>query len=195
MTNSERNKRALIVLAVVALPTLAWVFLSGDEVSIVRPSTESIPAAEKRLARFRQLAATVPGKESALAFVEKELAEREKGLIQAETAAQAQAQLLQIVRKLARAQDNPIDLKLTETGQVKAFGKDYGEVAIAVTFEAGIEQLINFMAAITAQKELIGTTDIRIGAANPKQKTMPVRITLSGLVRKELVPDKKGSAF
>ena len=82
-----------------------------------------------------------------------------------------------------------------ERGATMLFGEQYGEVFVAVNFESGIEQLINFLAAITAQKELIGTSEIHIGQANPKQKTMPVRILLSGLVRKELIPDKKGTSF
>lgn len=196
MSNADRNRRALILLGVVAVPTLAWYFLSSEDApATVAPSVDSIPAAEKRLLRLKQMAAAVPGKEQAFAAVKAELDAREKGLIQADTAAQAQAQLLQIVRKLARAQATPIELRNTEIGQVRAFGDSYGEVAVSVNFEAGIEQLINFLADLTAQKELIGTTDLRIGTAHPKLKTMPVRLTISGLVRKELIPDKKGAGL
>jgi hypothetical protein len=196
MTVTERDKRALVLLAVVATIILGWYFLSEDEdTQVVAASTESIPAAEKRLHRLRQQAASVPGKEQVLATVSAELAAREKGLIQADTAAQAQAQLLQIIRRVARGQSTPIDLRNTEIGQVRPFGDKYGEVLVAVNFEAGIEQLITFLADLTSQKELIGTTDLRIGQANPKQKTMPVRITISALVRKELIPEKKGSAL
>jgi hypothetical protein len=196
MTVTERDKRALALLAVVAVLVFGWYFLSEDDrTRVVAASTESIPAAEKRLQRLRQQAASVPGKEQVLATVGAELAVREKGLIQAETAAQAQAQLLQIIRRVARGQSTPIDLRNTEIGQVKPFGDKYGEVLVAVNFEAGIEQLVTFLADLTAQKELIGTSDLRIGTANPKQKTMPVRITISALVRRELIPEKKGSAL
>jgi hypothetical protein len=193
---TERDKRVLLIGVPVIALILIWNAFSGDDAAkpVVAP-VDNIPAAEKRLARLKQLAAAVPGKEQALAVVQAELAQREKGLIQAETAAQAQAQLLQTVRKIARELPNPLDLRNTEMGQVKKFGDDYGEVFVAVNFESGIEQLVNFLAAITAQKELIGTSEIRIGTANPKQKTMPVRITLSGLVRKELIPDRKGASF
>jgi hypothetical protein len=51
--------------------------------------------------------------------------------------------------------------------------------------------LINLLSDITSQKEMIGISDMRIGGAAPKEKTMPVRLTISGLVRRELVPDKK----
>ena len=193
---NERNRRALILLAVVAVPILLWYFLSDDDTpNVVTASIDTIPAAEKRLARLRQLAASVPGKQVIFNQVAAELATREKGLVQAGTAAQAQAQLLQIVMKIARSQPNPIAIRNTEMGQVKAFDDFYGEVAVAVNFESGIEQLINFLADLTTQKELIGTTDLRIGSANPKQKTMPVRITVSGLVRRDLIPDRRAGAL
>lgn len=193
---TDRDKRILLI----GLPVIALILYFGLESDDVAPTTvaasvDSIPAAEKRLTRLKQLAATVPGKEQALAGVQGELAEREKGLIQADTPAQAQAVLLQIVRKVARELPEPIEPRNTEIGQVKAYGDDYGEVFVAVNFEAGIEQLINFLSAITAQKELIGTSDMRIGQANPKLKKMPVRITLSGLVRKELMPAKRGASL
>ena len=40
--------------------------------------------------------------------------------------------------------------------------------------------------------EIIATDEIRCGAANPKSKSMPVRLTVSGLVPRRLVPEKKG---
>lgn len=195
MKLAARDKRALAILAVAAVAIGIWYFLPEDGKQVVAVSTSSIPATEKRLQRLKEQAATVPGKEQVLATVTGELRVREKGLIQADTAAQAQAQLLQIVRRIARAQATPIELRNAEIGQVKPFADQYGEVAVAVNFEAGIEQLITFLADVTAQKELIGTSELRIGSANPKQKTMPVRMTLTALVRRELVPDKKGSAF
>jgi hypothetical protein len=193
---TERERRALILLVPVSLLIIGYWWSNREKNTEVSAAPiTSIPAAERRLRTVRQLAATVPGKEQVLQQVQGELSNREKNLIQAETAAQAQAQLLQILRKLARAPQTNIDLRNTEIGQVKAYAADYGEVAVAVNFDAGIEQLANFLSDLTAQKEMIGTTDLRIGAANPKQKTMPVRLTVSALVKKELIPDKKGSAF
>ena len=135
----------------------------------------------------------MPGKQDLLDQVSLELQEREKGLIQADTAAQAQAQLLQILRKIAKSQTPPIDLRNTEIGTMKPFGDKYGEVTVALNFESRIDQLINLLSDLTAQKEIIGVNDMRIGGANPKEKTMPVRLSISGLVRRELIPDKKGA--
>jgi hypothetical protein len=193
MTLTQRDKRFLMLLGII-VPIMLWYYFSVDDKTIkVVSATMDIPTAEKRLIRLRQLAASVPAKELILARTTTELNEREQGLIQAETAAQAQAQLLQILRKLARAQSPAIDLRNTEMGQVTSFGDRYGEVAVAANFDCGIEQLLQLLADLTAQKEAIGTTELRVGSANPKQKTIPVRLTVSGLVRRELVPDKKGT--
>ena len=195
MTVSERDKRALIGLGIAAAFIIGFSVFSGESVSTqVVAAVDNIPAAENRLVRLRQISAAVPGKENILKQARAELSQRESGLIQAETGAQAQAQLLQILRKIARAQTPPVDLRNTEMGQMKTFGSDYGEVAVSANFECGIEQLLNLLADLTAQKEAIGTSELRIGSANPKQKTMPVRLTITGLVRRELVPDRKGTA-
>jgi hypothetical protein len=54
--------------------------------------------------------------------------------------------------------------------------------------------LVNFLAALSAQPELTATEEIRFGTSHPKQKTMPIRLTLSGLVARRLVPARKGLA-
>lgn len=193
---NERDRRALMLGGVVVLLMVAyWWANRTPDASAGAAAINSIPAAERRLQRVQQLSATVPGKEQVLQQVRNELAAREKNLLQADTAAQAQAQLLQIIRKVAKAPSTNIEIRNTEIGQIKAYGADYGEVAIAVNFDARIEQIVNFLSDLTSQKEMIGTTDIRVGAANPKLKTMPVRVTISGLVKKELIPDKKGASF
>lgn len=196
MNLSDRNRRALTIgVVAIVLMTGYWWFTREETPAVVSASIDSIPAAEKRLSQLKQIAGIVPGKELALAQVNAEMASRERNLIQADTAAQAQAQLLQIVRRVAKAPATSIDLRNTEIGSVKVYGTSYGEVAVSVNFEARIEQLVNLLADLTAQKELIGTSDMRLGAANPKLKTMPVRLTISGLVRRDLVPEKKGTGF
>jgi hypothetical protein len=65
-------------------------------------------------------------------------------------------------------------------------------VAVSVSFDCRVEQLVNLLADITAQKELIATSEIRIGNAHPKEKVMPVRLTVSGVVPRKLIPDRKG---
>jgi hypothetical protein len=193
MKLTDRDKRALILCGVVSALVIGWWATSGDDVAApVVPIVDNIPAAEQRLARLRQMAGSVPGKQQVLQQVTDELKAREKGLIQADTAPQAQEQLVQILRKIGRAQSPAIDMRNSEIGPVKPYGEKYAEVLVSVNFETRIEQLVNLLSDLTAQKEIIGVSDLRIASANPKEKTMPVRLTVSGLVRRELLPEKKG---
>lgn len=194
MTLTARDKRALILCGVVSTILIGWWTTSSDSVpATVAPIVDNIPAAEQRLARLRQLAASVPGRQQVLDQATDELKAREKGLIQADTAPQAQEQLLQILRKLGRNQNTQINMRNSEIGPVKPYGENYAEVSISLNFEARIEQLVNLLSDLTAEKEIIGVTDLRIAAANPKEKTMPVRLTVAALVRRELLPEKKGA--
>jgi hypothetical protein len=153
---------------------------------------ESIPVAEKRLERLRRVAASVAGKEAELKQVRAELAKREKGIVTPETAAQAQANLLEIVRVLG--QKEGIDMRGAEELKTRRLGKDYGEVAVTVTFTCAIEQLVNFLAALANEPQLLATDEIRVSSGDAKKKTVQVRLALSGVVPRKLVPEKKGMA-
>ncbi len=191
---SERDRRALMLLAgaLVVIGAIYWFTSPPSTTAPVAATTESVDRLEQRLAKMRQAAATVPAKEQILKQVNGELAQREKGLIQADTAAQAEARLVQILREVAKNQQPPIDIRQIEQGPVKPYGDAYGAISVSITMDCRTDQLTNFMAFLTAQPELIATEEMRIGAANPKVKTMPVRLTVAGLVAKKLVPQKKG---
>ena len=97
---------------------------------------------------------------------------------------------MQVIRTLGKTED--IDARGGEFGPVKPLGDDYGEVSVSVAFECGIDQLVNFLAALTSENSLLATSEVRITAANPKQKTLTVRLALSGVVPRKLVPEQKG---
>jgi hypothetical protein len=153
---------------------------------------DSVPLAEKRLAKLRETVATVPGKEKIANQAAAQLATREKGMILADTAAQAQAQLLEIIRRVGK--DDGIDVRGAEEMKVRPLADDYGEVVVAVSFTCRIDQFVNFMADLANRPELLATSDIRVATSNPKEKTVSVRLGLSGVVPRKLVPAKKGPA-
>ena len=194
MTMSDRDKRALIALAVLGLLLMVrvlWVRSSSSD--NVAPA-DSIPLAEKRLGRLMRLAAAVPAREAALRDAQADLTRRERGLLQAETAAQAQSQLVQIVRKIARSQTPPVEIRGQEMGPIRPYGDAYGEAVVSLAVECGIDQLVNIMAQLTAIPDLVSTDELRFTAAQAKEKTVPARITVSALVPKKLVPAKKESS-
>jgi hypothetical protein len=195
MSLSERDARALKLLG--GALALAAVFYFWPEGGAADPvvAANSTEMLEKRLTKSRELLLQVPDKQAALKQAQADLAVREKGLLVADTAAQAQAQLFQVLRRVGRAQGPPIEIRANEIGQARPFGDDYGEVSVSVSFEAGIEQLVNLLADLGAQPELLATSEIRIGQANGAQKLIPVRLTVSGIVPRKLIPEKKGLSF
>lgn len=199
MKLTSRDKRALVLLAAAVLLVVIYVSSSSSTSvpAVVAPAAKAttIPAAELELKKMRQSVARVPGKEEVLKQAKAELAAREKGLIDTDTANQAQEQVLQIVRKIAAAQAPPVEIRSVEMGQIRPFGDAYGEVTIAVNFEARFEQIVQMMADLSGRPELVAMGELRMVAANPKQKTVNVRMGISGIVPKRLVPDKRAGVL
>jgi len=193
MTTGTLDRKTLLLLlvaAVLLIAVLRYRVWGGAETQVVVAPAQSIPAAEQRLARVRQLAAMVPGKEAVLKRAAAELASRETGLINADTAEQAKAQLLDVIHRVAAA--NGIDARGLEQSSVKQLANDYGEVAVGVTFTCGIEQLVNFLAAIANEPQILATNEINITGGGDKKKNVVVRLSLSGVVPKRLVPARRG---
>ena len=193
MTLTTRDQRALILLGTGLLMVLVLRFgVYGDKQASVVAASDSIPAAEKRLARVRLAAATVPAKQSLLKTLNAQAEQRETGIIHAPSAQQAQAHLLETIRRVGKAEG--IDVRGGEFPELSPMGDEYGEAAVSVNFDCRIEQIVNFLAALTKETELIATREVRIAAANSKEKTLSVRLTLAGVVPRNLVPVKRGLA-
>jgi hypothetical protein len=190
MTLRDRDRRALTLLAVSAIVALGIRYWPDSEAPAAAPAADAVTLAEARLARLREAAATVPAKEDVLKKVSADLATREKSIISAPTAAQAQAQLIQIIRRVAAHENPPIDIRQTELSAIRPLGDAYGEANVAVQIECRIDQLVNLLAALQAQPELIATDSLRITSANAKDKTVGVRLSVSGVVPRKLVPEK-----
>jgi hypothetical protein len=189
MTLTPGGRRTIASAAVSLALSVIWYFWqSGSAASAVVAPTDSVALAEKRLARLRDTAATVPQKEEILKSVTAELAKREAGLIPGETAAQAQSQLQQIMRRLCANQQ--IDFKFTGLPGIVPFGDAYGEASVIVQFECRMEQLINLLADLATQPQLLTTDEIQVTVANPKEKTVSVSLTVSGVTARKLVPEK-----
>ncbi|HWQ53313.1 MAG TPA: type II secretion system protein GspM [Bryobacteraceae bacterium] len=185
------NRRTLLGFGIAAVMALWFGVIDRQETAVVTPQ-DSVPSAEMRLERLRRLVSMVPGKEAELKVAQERLGVREKGMMAAETAAQAQAQLLEIVHKVAKQEG--VDARGAEELRIKPLADDYGEVSVIVSFTCTIEQLVNLMAALANEPQLLATNEIRIASGNQKQKTIQVRLGLSAVVPKKLVPAKKGLA-
>jgi hypothetical protein len=188
------RKTVLFLVAGLAVIGVLRFGVYGDHGAEVVAPSESIPKAEQRLQRVRQLAAMLPGKEAVLKQATAELAVREKGLITADTVAQAQTQLLTLIQRVAQA--NGFNAPGEESMDSKPLGRDYGQVSVNVAFACGIDQLVNFLAAIANEPQVLATNEITISGGNDKKKNLQVRLSLSGVVPKKLLPVKKaGGTF
>jgi type II secretory pathway component PulM len=189
-----REKKAVIALGATLTLTavvLIYEFWPAGTAAVASAPPQSVMQMEQRLARAREIAATVPGKQEILKKAAGDLATRESGLIRAGTAQEAQAQVVTILRGLAASES--LELRNYELGAIAPFGDDYGAVNVSIQVECRIEQLLNFLASLAARPELIATRDLRVIAADPKQKTLNVRITVAGIVPKNLTLPKKGA--
>ena len=191
MNLSPTQRRIAVFFVCALLLGLIIDFWPESTPAVVAPAVDSVALAEKKLAKLREDAATVPSREDILRKVTAELAVREKGLITADTAPQAQAQLIQIIRELGRAESPVVEMRSTELPPVRPLGDAYGEASVSVQIECRIDQLLNILAGIAARPELVSTSDLRITAANPKDKTLGVHLTISGVVPRKLVPGKR----
>ena len=190
MTLSARDRRALMLLVVGLFVAGVLRFAFSDRTSApVAASADSVSMVQQRLARLRQIASTVPVREAVMKQAAADLADRERGMISGDTAAQAQAALLELARNIGK--NNQVDVRGGEFGAPKAFG-DYGLVYATITFECHVEQLVNFLADLSHRPELVSPQEERITAGNPKEKTMGVRMVLAGVIPKRLLPEKKG---
>ncbi|MCU0246557.1 MAG: type II secretion system protein GspM [Bryobacter sp.] len=191
MTLTARDRRALLLLGgALAIAALVVVFTPAENnaPAATAAAVNDIDQAQRRLRRLKELIASVPGKQQELDKLRGDLATREKGLIVAETAAQAQAQLLQVVRRIARAQNPPLEFRSQDIGSMRPLGEYYGETTIGLNFDCRIEQLLNFLTDLAAQPELLATSEIRIAPRNDKEKLLGIRMAVSGVVPKRLAP-------
>jgi Tfp pilus assembly protein PilO len=186
------RKSVVVLVGGVALVLAVRFGVYGDRETSSVTSAETVPQAELRLKNLRQAAATVAGKEERLKQAAAELAGREKGILQAPTEAQAQAQLLETLNNLAR--NNGVS---TQGGDFrdKPLSKDYGEISVTVRFACDIVQLVNLMAALADYPQILATDEMRIAGGSDKKKNVQVLLTVSTVVARKLLPEKKGGTL
>jgi Tfp pilus assembly protein PilO len=184
----DRKTAWKLAVGITAVLLLKFVVFADRQPAVVG-AAEDIPAAEARLKRMREITATVAAREEQLKLAQAELATREKGILKADTAAQAQAILQERLHRVGL--DNGIDIRGLEDQKVKPLGNDYGQVSVSVRFACNIEQLVNFMAALANEPELFSTDEINVTGTPDPKKVIQVRLTLAGVVSKKVAQEKK----
>ncbi len=194
MTISARDRRALLLLGVGIAVVLGWRLWNerGASVASAPAVNLSIPVLEKRLVSLRERAALNPAKKEVREQLAKVVEEREKALLRAETPQQAQAALLAKVRAVLERQAPPLQAGQVDMAPIGSAGEDYGEVAVTVAFPCAIEQLVNVLADIRAMEDAVATRSIAVSIANRQKKILNVRVSVSALTPRELVPEPTG---
>ncbi len=194
MTISARDRRALLLLGVGIAALLGWRVWNARSAATVNASTVHLPISvlEKRLASLRERAALNPAKKEVREQLAKVVEEREKALLRADTPQQAQAALLAKVRAVLERQAPPLQAGQIDMTPIGSAGEDYGEVAVAVAFPCAIEQLVNVLSDIRAMEDAVATSRVSITLANRQKKILNVRLTISALTPRELVPEPTG---
>jgi hypothetical protein len=95
--------------------------------------------------------------------------------------------LLQTLKDAASERQPPLELKQIELPAPRLFSDAYGEVAVSVSIQCGIDELLNLVAELTANPQIIATDDISLVTANQDLKTLQVRLTVTGLVHRTLI--------
>lgn len=190
----DRKTALLLVGGVGAILLLRFVVLADRSPSSgVVAAAESVPLAEARLKRLREIAATLPAREQQFHQAESELQLREKGMLKAETGAQAQGLLQEKLRRIGAA--NGIDIRGMEDARVRPLGADYGEAMVFVRFSCRIEQLVNLLAQLANEPEALATNQIQITGSTTKDKILQVRLGISGIVSQKIAKEKKGAGL
>jgi Type II secretion system (T2SS), protein M subtype b len=196
MTTGTLDRKTALLLfgGVGAILLLRFVVLADHSPSSgVVAAAESVPLAEARLRRLREIAATLPAREQQFHQAEGELQLREKGMLKAETGAQAQGLLQEKLRRIGEA--NGIDIRGMEDARVKPLGTDYGEAMVFVRFSCRIEQLVNLLAQLANEPEALATNQIQITGSNAKEKILQVRLGISGVVSQKIAKEKRGAGL
>ncbi|WP_031496114.1 type II secretion system protein GspM [Bryobacter aggregatus] len=195
MNLSDREQR-LVKMLIPSVIICAFVYFwpegtATPSAPLVADTAASIELAQARLAKARLTAAQVPSKEAIQKKLDGELASWEKRLIQADTPAQAQAQLLQIFRRIARLQGNTVEMRGSDLGSVQPVNS-YAQIAMTVSFDCQIEGLVNLLSDIASQPEFLSWRDLYVSSPDSKLKRISVSMTFIGLAPAKLIPKPTG---
>lgn len=180
---SERERKLVIALVPALLVTAITYYMTepaSTEVAAVVDTNAAIEVARQRLERARAISAQLPAKQDLRKTLDTNLAAIEKRLITADTPAQAQAQLNQIFRRVARVQGSTIEIRNIDIGTVQPVDQ-YSEIVLNIAFDCRVEGLVNLLTDLSSQPEFLTWRDIRISSQDTKQKRINVSMTLVGI--------------
>lgn len=183
----RRDRRALVVLLV------AGALFAIMQLDFFFPSTGSplvggsIEDAEERLLNAQVNARQKPLVQTEFEEAARVLTELENGLLQAESAELAKAEMRQLVGNLLIAEG--ITMKASGFGNVKLEQDHFAQVPLTVDFDCRAEQFVNLMAAFSNNERVLGTRRIMLSPTNTETKAIRVRATVTGYLPVSRTPE------
>ena len=186
---TERERKLVFALIPVLLIFAVVYFRPEPATSEARilDKAAAIEVAQARLSQARIISAQLPGKQDVKKTLDGAVANWEKRFIVADTPAQAQAQLNQLFRKIARAQGPAVEIRNIDIGTVQPL-TSYAEIVLSISFDCQVEGLVNLLTDLASQPELLVWRDLRINSTDSKQKRINVSMTLGALASAKLLP-------
>ncbi len=154
--------------------------------------TESAQQKEIELRRDKRLLAEEGVENTSLAAARENLKSLEGGLLEGSTPSLASAEWQQLVGQLAESKG--IELGSSELLRTQELGRGYSLVTGRVQFRCRLDQLVNFMVALTGFPKILSVTGLSVVAAQgDPQARLLVRLTI-GAAARATAPAKEGSA-
>ena len=154
--------------------------------------TESAQQKEIELRRDKRLLAEEGLERTSLAAAKERLKSLEGGLLEGSTPSLASAEWQRLVGQLAESKG--IELGSSELLHTQVLGRGYSLVTGRVQFRCRIDQLVDFMVALTGFPKILSVTGLSVFAAqSDPQGRLLVRLTI-GAATRAMAPAKEGSA-
>ncbi len=178
---SERDKRALRVLAVVLALALLWLLGGTLPASRQAAAEASLETLEQRYLLARQVAARQPARERESRQVTRAMAQLESGLLQSPSPALAQAEVRTAMSGfLERA---GIELERSSFAPPETAGP-YDAVSLGVEFRCEMEQFVDLLATLANAETLLAPRNVELRPDGSGANSIRVRLTVEGYLRK-----------
>ena len=188
---SERDRRALAVLAVAASLFLLARLVAFPLWDAAASSASAIPVREKALRKYRALADATAARESNFGAIKARLEEAESGLLKNRTGPLAAAEVQQQVRELAAQAGIPV--RSGDFLPLRKLDAEYAAVPVSASFVASMDQLVGLLNALRGEQKTLALEQLRIGAANQAdKKQVNVYLVVSGVTTAEALKPEGG---
>lgn len=178
---SERDRRALLVLAVALALALVWLLGGAVPVSRQAAAEASLESLEQRYLLARQLAARQPARERASRQITRAVEQLESGLLQSASPALAQAEVRTAMTGLLERAG--IELDASSFAPPETDGP-YDAVSLGVEFRCGVEQFVGLLASLANAETLLAPRKVELRSDGPEAHSIRVRLTVEGYLRK-----------